>query len=48
MLAAVPDGEMIQAFGVRVTGRGPWHWNLDGKDTRVVRGVPRSLRVEKM
>ncbi len=45
VLAAVPDGDAIEAWGVRIEGRGPWTYNLDGLGTLDVRG-PTPRRVE--
>jgi hypothetical protein len=41
--ACVPDGELIEAFGVRFEGRGPWS---AGKDGVVIHsGAPRAVQV---
>jgi hypothetical protein len=41
--ASVPDGEMIEAFGVRITGRGPWTY-ADGAVT-LHGGAPRRVTI---
>ncbi len=38
--ACVPDGEHIEAFGIKIEGRGPWSYNLDGKGKTVTHGGP--------
>lgn len=44
--AVVPDGELLEAFGHRIEGRGPWEFNQDGKgEVRPLGGVPRTFRV---
>ncbi|MFA6292473.1 MAG: hypothetical protein WC637_11860 [Victivallales bacterium] len=44
--ACVPDGDVIQAFGTKIEGRGPWTYNIDGKDgIKLLDGPPRSVRV---
>jgi hypothetical protein len=45
MRACVPDGDVIEAFGKRIEGRGPWTYNLDGKETVEFKGVPRTVQV---
>jgi hypothetical protein len=45
--SVVPDGESITAFGKTITGRGPWHYNLDGKENAVAEGpLPRKIIVK--
>jgi len=41
--ACVPDGELIEAFGVRFEGRGPWSAGKEG--VVIHRGAPRSVQV---
>jgi hypothetical protein len=44
--ACVPDGDLIQAFGTKIEGRGPWTYNIDGNDgIKLFEGPPRSVRV---
>ena len=38
--ACVPDGEAIAAFGVRIEGRGPWAYNMDGAEKVELKGGP--------
>lgn len=48
VLACVPDGDWIEAFGVRVEGRGPWTYNLDGAGRVAVSGgLPRNVTVTR-
>ena len=45
--ACMPDGDLIEAFGRRIEGAGPWTYNLDGSGRVDVRGpTPRAVRVE--
>jgi hypothetical protein len=49
VMACVPDGEHIAAFGVQIAGRGPWSFNLDGSaGGKVLGGPPRGIRIENM
>ena len=44
--ACVPDGDVIQAFGTKIEGRGPWTYNIDGKNgIKLLDGPPRYVRV---
>jgi len=44
--ACMPDGDLIEAFGVRIDGRGPWTYNLDGCETVTVLGpTPRNVHL---
>ncbi len=43
--AVVPDGELIEAFGVRIEGHGPWSFNLNGTGkAEILGGAPRVIR----
>jgi len=44
--ACMPDGDVIEAFGKRIEGRGPWSYNMDGKQTIEYKGVPRKISVQ--
>jgi hypothetical protein len=44
--ACVPDGDLIAAFSRRISGRGPWTYNLDGKGGVLIEGPPRGIRIE--
>jgi hypothetical protein len=41
--ACVPDGELIEAFGSRFEGRGPWSAGKDG--VVIHRGAPRTVQI---
>ncbi len=43
--AALPDGDMIEAFGRSFDGVGPWAYNTDWRQTLDVRGTPRRVVV---
>ena len=43
--AVVPDGEMIEAFGVKIAGRGPWQYDHNSKSAAAIGGVPRPVIV---
>jgi hypothetical protein len=43
--ACVPDGELIEAFGVRFEGRGPWSAGKEG--VIIHRGAPRAVQVRR-
>ena len=44
--ACLADGELIQAFGLRMEGRGPWSYNVKGTgDIALHDGAPRSIRI---
>jgi len=43
--ACVPDGDLLEAFGCRMEGRGPWHYNTAGDGQVTVKGTPRPVRV---
>jgi len=45
--AAVPDGDLLQAFGLTITGRGPWHYNADGTGQVQYSGVPRIIHMQR-
>ena len=45
VIACMPDGDAIEAFGVRIDGRGPWSYNMDGNKGLEIRGVPRKVNV---
>jgi hypothetical protein len=45
VIACMPDGDVIEAFGKRIEGRGPWSYNMDGKQTVSSHGVPRKIAV---
>jgi hypothetical protein len=45
--ACVPDGDSISAFGHRITGHGPWTYNLDADGKVDVTGTPRPVKVEQ-
>ena len=46
--ACVVDGDMIQAFGVRLDGRGPASFNLNGNgEVERHGGPPRNIRVAR-
>ncbi len=40
VMALVPDGDLIAAFGTALEGRGPWSFNLDGSGRIVTHGGP--------
>ncbi|MCX5659167.1 MAG: hypothetical protein NTW19_05520 [Planctomycetota bacterium] len=46
--AAMPDGDLIGAFGTRIEGRGPWAYNAEGKGAMEIRGTPRAVKVSKV
>ena len=43
--ACVADGDFIQAFGTRLEGRGPWSYNLEGREEIAIQGTPRGVKV---
>ena len=43
--ACMPDGDSIAAFGTRIEGRGPWSYNMDGRGTVQIEGVPRKVNL---
>lgn len=43
--AALPDGDCLQAFGVRLEGRGPWSYCSDAENPFQVAGTPRLVTV---
>ena len=45
--ACVPDGDSIAGFGIRIDGRGPLHYNMDGRGSVQIDGVPREVRVSR-
>ncbi len=46
--ASLPDGELIEAFGMRFEGRGPWTYNLDGRgEVALAGGPPRPVQVSR-
>lgn len=43
--AVVPDGDFIEAFGLRLQGRGPWSYNLNGHEKiKLHGGAPRQCQ----
>ena len=47
--ACVTDGDLLEAFGMRWEGRGPWVYNMDGKHTVELKdGPPRAIAVQKI
>lgn len=47
ILASVPDGDLIQAFGLCLDGKGPWVYNADGNRQVAIKGAPRTVQVRK-
>jgi len=45
--AVMADGERIQAFGVTISGRGPWTYNADGSGQLRITGTPRPVKIER-
>jgi hypothetical protein len=46
VMACVPDGESMEAFGLRIEGRGPWTYNVEGRGQAVLKGgAPRRVTV---
>jgi hypothetical protein len=46
VIACVPDGDLIAAFSQRITGRGPWGYDLNGRDGVLIEGPPRVINRE--
>jgi len=45
--AIMPDGDLLEAFGVRLAGRGPWSYTSDRAVPLDIRGTPRRVTVEE-
>jgi len=45
VMACMPDGDSISAFGRRIEGRGPLTWNMAGDGAIEIEGVPRAVKV---
>ncbi len=43
--ACMAHGNLIEAFGTRIEGRGPWHYNMAGDGALVTNGVPRRVNI---
>jgi hypothetical protein len=48
VIACVPDGHRIEAFRHRIEGRGPWSYNMAGKQEVSFRGPPRNVTVRTL